>query len=156
MKLVELYEYIEKEMRKDGKSSAFIEAAITEHYGRDEDKAKAIADCINPKYLPQGFDKYPVVDHSDSKYVLICIDLYDYRLMYVNTYNEWYQAYSEMDRQYKLVANAEGEGNIMRTRADYYEERHDINLIWEIYSTNTRIKSETFDKVFTPKKEESK
>lgn len=152
MKLVDLYEYIEKKMREDGKSSTVFEAAMAEYYANDKEKVKAIADCVNPKYLPEGFREHPVVDSGDIKYVLICFDLYDCRFMFVRTYDQWYQANKEMSRQYGLVKSDSGEGDLKRNSADYYDDGRDVNLLWQIYPTNSRIKSPAFDKVFAENK----
>ena len=149
MKLVELYEFISKKMREDGKSSAWFETIVNDSSMPIVNKAKMIADIINPKYLPADFVSNPTLS-DEGMYILLCYDYENGGIIFMRTYNTLWDAQGEMGRQYRKVYEEDGEGRIHSTTADYYHDTNQryYNLEWKIFNTDSRIYNPVCDDYF--------
>ena len=149
MKLVELFEHIEKAMRMDGKSSLALEYGMGRLADSPKVVAKALADCVDPKYLPADFRSDPEIEtDSHVPCTLVCYEGMSEILLYMRTFNTWYYAYQEMQRQYDMIAARESERDISDYSAYAYNGSEDLNLMWQICRNDSRIKHWRFDEIF--------
>lgn len=150
MNIYELYTYIEGAMKADGKSFHALANLLQESRCDDIAKARMLYNCVASKYLPEGFDgKIDRMSHGKGKYILICYNesLYDY--VYINIFGSFWDAKSEMERQYNKRASEyhTDDKGIHNDSAYIIDDNCDATLSWRIIDLGIPLKTDTYDRL---------
>lgn len=150
MNIYELYNHIEAAMKKDGKSFHALANLLQENRGDDTAKARLLYNCVNPKYLPEGFDgKVDVMPRGSEKYLLLCYNESQYEYVYANMFDFYYDAITEMRRQYYKRASEydTDDKEIYIDSAYIMDDDGEATLSWRVINLGIPFKTDTYDRL---------